>query len=244
MKKKIALRIDDIGASTKKYEVYSKKLFGNILFLKYLKYFRAWAPYSEMTVEMWEQVMDILKKTNACLTVGVTAAWVNKDNSIVPFPEKFPKEAKILQSGFNEGLVEIANHGLTHCVVGKHLPRMFFSNRKYHREYWDWISRDIHFEHMEKSQKIFFEWLGETVTTLIPPGNVYSLDTLEAAEKYGIKRINSYIDHGVKKDVRIINLDFIDAFHDRELVLDGIGYLQQKIATLSNNTQFVFVKDL
>ena len=101
-----------------------------------------------MTVEIWDQVMDILKKTNACLTVGITAAWVNKDNSIVPFPEKFPEEAKILKAGLNEGLVEIANHGLTHCVVGKHLPKMFFSNRKYHREYWDWISRDIHFDHI------------------------------------------------------------------------------------------------
>ena len=244
MKKKIALRIDDIGASTKKYEVYSKKLFGNILFLKYLEYFKAWAPYTELTVKIWDQVMDILEKTNACLTIGVTATWVNKDNSIVPFPEKFPEEAKILKSGFNEGLVEIANHGLTHCIVGKHLPRMFSSNRTYHREYWDWIPRDIHFEHMEKSQNILIEWLGETVTTLIPPGNVYSLDTLQAAEKYGIKRINSYIDHGVETDVKIINLDFIDAFHDRELVLEGIGYLQNKIDTLYQNTQFVFVKDL
>ena len=40
MKKKIALRIDDIGASTKKYEIYSKKFLGNILFLKYTELFK------------------------------------------------------------------------------------------------------------------------------------------------------------------------------------------------------------
>ena len=244
MKKKIALRIDDIGASTKKYEVYSKKLFGNILFLKYLKYFRAWAPYSEMTVEMWEQVMDILRKTNACLTVGVTAAWVNKDNSIIPFPEKFPAQARIIKQGWKEGLLEIANHGFTHCVVGKHLPRLFSSNRKYHREFWDWISRDIHFEHLEKSQTIFQEWLGESPTTLIPSGNVYTVDTLEAAKKHGIERINSYIDHGVESSVRIINNDQIDAFHDREIVLEGKVWLERKLNSYNPDTNFFFIKNL
>ena len=38
---KIVLRMDDVGASTKHFEVYSKKIFGNFLFLKYLPYFRA-----------------------------------------------------------------------------------------------------------------------------------------------------------------------------------------------------------
>ena len=48
---KIALRIDDIGASTKKFEVYSKLPFGNFLFLKYLYPFKAWAPYDEINYE-------------------------------------------------------------------------------------------------------------------------------------------------------------------------------------------------
>ena len=27
------------------------------------------------------------------------------------------------------GLIDIANHGNTHCVLGKHLPQFFSSNR-------------------------------------------------------------------------------------------------------------------
>ena len=63
--KSIYLRIDDIGASTKKFEVYSKNKFANILFLKYLKRYKAWAPYPELSKNEWEQVFAILTKYNA-----------------------------------------------------------------------------------------------------------------------------------------------------------------------------------
>jgi peptidoglycan/xylan/chitin deacetylase (PgdA/CDA1 family) len=242
--KPIFLRIDDIGASTKKFEIYSKKKFANILFFKYLKYFRAWAPYSELTCDEWEQIFEILTNYNAKLTVGVTAAWVEKDNTLVPFPEKYPEQADILKSARESGLIEVANHGLTHCVVGQHLPRMFTSNRKYHREFWDWVPRDIHFEHLEKSQKIFNEWLGKLPTTLIPPGNVYSVDTLNAAEKYGIKRINSYFNHDTESRVKIIDSNNIDAFHDRELVLYGVKWLKDKIKSYPDDTNFKLLRDL
>ena len=122
-----------------------------------------------------------------------------------------------MKRGLNEGLLEITNHGLTHCVLENHRfkPKLWGSVRKCHREFWDWVPREIHFEHLEKSQAIFQEWLGERPTTLIPPGNVYSVDTLEAAEKNGITTIiNSYIDHGVDSSVQIINADNIDAFHE------------------------------
>lgn len=241
---KIALRIDDIGASTKKFEVYSKISIGNFLFLKYLKPFKAWAPYSEMSPKQWEQVLELINDFNAKLTVGVTAAWVDKDGCIVPFPEIFPEQAELLRKARLNKLVEIASHGFTHCVVGKHLPRLFSSNRKYHREFWDWIPREIHFEHMEKSQSIFQQWLGEFPTTLIPPGNVYSIDTLEAAEENGIKRINSYIDHGVESSVRIISNEQIDAFHDREIVLEGVGWLEQKLNSYNSDTNYSFIKNL
>ena len=238
------LRIDDIGASTKQFEVYSKRRFGNFLFLKYLPWFKAWGPYQEMSADEWQQVLDLLTKCPAKLTVGVTASWVEKDSNMVPFPEKFPAQARVIKQGYKKGLLEIANHGFTHCVVGKHLPRLFSSNRKYHREFWDWISRDIHFEHLEKSQTIFQEWLGESPTTLIPPGNVYTVDTLEAAKKHGIERINSYIDHGVESSVRIINNDQIDAFHDREIVLEGKVWLERKLNSYNPDTNFFFIKNL
>jgi len=126
------LRIDDIGASTKRYEVYSKKMFGNFLFLKYLPGFKAWGPYDEMDDAQWQKVLDLLIKYSAKLTVGITASWVDRDGDLVPFPEKFPVQAGVIKQGWKEGLLEIASHGLTHCVLGKHLPRFFSSNRKYH----------------------------------------------------------------------------------------------------------------
>jgi len=241
---KLALRIDDIGASTKQFEVYSKIRFGNILFLKYLKPFKAWGPYPEMTIEMWNRILEIIDQHNAFLTVGVTANWVEEDSTLVPFPEKFPNEAKILKEGFKTGRIEIANHGLTHCVIGEHLPRLFTSNRKYHREFWGWIPREKHFEHLEKSQAILKDWLGETITTLIPPGNVYTVDTLNASEKYGIKQINSYLDHNVESKVCIINEDHVDAFHDRELVMNGANWLDEKLTSYNKEKTFVFVKEL
>ena len=71
MMKKIILRMDDVGASTKKYEVYSKYRIGNILFLKYLKPFKAWGPYKELTEDEWEQIFLILSKYNAKITIAM-----------------------------------------------------------------------------------------------------------------------------------------------------------------------------
>jgi len=241
---RVSLRIDDIGASTKRYEVYSNIPFCNFLFIKYLKYLRAWGPYREMGPDDWNSVFRILQDHNAKLTVAVTAAWIDKNGNHIPFPEIYPDEAKCLKSGFESGYLEIANHGLTHCVVGKHLPRLFSSNRKYHREFWDWIPRDVHFEHIVISQKILQEWLGARVTTLVPPGNVYSEDTLEAAEKNGIERINSYINLGVKSPIKIVGNEDVMAFHDREIVLEGSGWLERKLAGLPIDTEYVFVRDL
>ena len=240
----ITIRIDDIGASTKQFEVYSKNRIGNILFLKYIEPFKAWGPYPEISSEVWERVFVLLNEYNARLTVGVTATWVEKNSSLVPFPEKFPSQAALLKQAWEKELIEIANHGLTHCVVGKHLPRLFLSNRKYHREFWDWIPRDIHFEHLEKSQEIFRQWLGKPPTTLIPPGNVYSVNTLEAAEKYGIHQINSYMNHGVESNVRIISNDAVDAIHDRDLLIEGVDWLSRKLKANEDIVTYSFVKDL
>ena len=86
-KRKVALRIDDIGASSKQFEVYSNKWFGvgNLFFLKKLDFFKAWGPYKEMTASEWEAIFEILKKYDAKITVGVTASWVEYSGQLVPF---------------------------------------------------------------------------------------------------------------------------------------------------------------
>jgi hypothetical protein len=245
--KKIALRIDDIGASTKEFEVYSKKWFGlgNFLFLKYMPYFKAWAKYREMSADEWYTVFELLKKYNAKLTVGVTATWVNYDGSSTNFSDKFPEEAKALKCGVNMGLIEVANHGLTHCVVKDNLfrPRLFSSNRKYHREFWSWLRMETHFEHIKKSQEILQGFFKVDVVTLIPPGNVYCNFTIEAAKKYGIKYINCQTPSQIIDKVSILSNDNVYAFHDKEIVQEGLNWFEGVLKKYQSY-QHVFVKEL
>ena len=245
--KKIALRIDDIGASTKEYEIYSKKWFGigNFLFLKYLSYFKAWARYREMSADEWYKVFELLKKYNAKLTVGVTASWVNYDGSSVIFNEKFPDEAEALKYGLKEGLIEIANHGLTHCVVKDNLfrPKLFTSNRTYHREFWEWLGEDTHFKHIEKSQEILQNYFKINVETLIPPGNVFCDYTVKAVKEHKIKNINCQTKDSKIDGVNIISNEYVFAFHDKEIVEDGLEWFEN-ILVKYKDYEHTFVKDL
>ena len=243
--KKIALRIDDIGASTKKFEVYSKIPGGNFLFLKYMKPFKAWARYRELTGQDWISIFKILEDFNAKLTVGITAAWVEKNSSLIPFPIRFPDEAAVLKEGLKKGLIEIANHGLTHCVVGKHRPRLFQSNRIFHREFWDWLPTKTHYEHLLKSQDIMQNFFATEIVTLIPPGNVYCKATVEAAKKCNIQIINCQMLKNTQyPGIRCLSNDNVIAFHDRELVLNGIDWLKIKLSELPDSTSYCFIKEL
>lgn len=229
---KIAFRMDDVGASTKQFEVYSKSLIGNFLVLKYFPPFKAWAPYNELSAKNWEEIINILDRTNSKITVAVTAAWVEKNGDLTPFPKKFPKQAAILKKALQSGLIEIANHGLTHCVVGQHLPRLFTSNRKYHREFLDFLSEEEIKNHLEKSQKILEDYFKTRVTTFTPPGNMYTKFTWEYAQKIGLKYLS------VKEKNTF-------AFHDKDIILNGIQWLEKKINLFkSQGFQIVKVKEL
>lgn len=230
--KKIAFRMDDVGASTKQFEVYSKTQLGNILFLKYYPPFKAWGPYEEITPVQWKEIIDFLDKTNSQMTVAVTAAWVEKNGDLTPFPKKFPKQAAILKKALQSGLIEIANHGLTHCVIGKHLPRLFTSNRKYHREFYDFLSEEEIKYHLKKSQKILEDYFETKIVTFVPPGNVWTDFTWDYAQKLGLKILSAK-----ENDVF--------AFHDRDIVLNGIKWLEEKIQYHNNcGFKIVSVKDL
>ena len=239
--------MDDVGASSKEFAIYSKKWFGlaNILFLKRLKYFKAWGPYREITSVEWEKILVLLKKHSAKLTVGVTASWVTYEGDLIPFPEKCPSQAQVLKNGVQDGLIEIANHGLTHCVLQQHLfrPKFFSSNRTYHREFWDWLGENLHFYHIEYSQKILQEYFECDITTLIPPGNVFSSKTISAAKKNGIKRINCQTTSRVEDTVNIIGNENIIDFHDKEIVEVGVSWLERIIESNLNN-KFLFVREL
>jgi len=242
--KKIALRIDDIGASTKKFEVYSKLRLGNFLFLKYLKPFKAWGPYNELGPDEWKKIIEITKNNSVKLTVAITSGWVERSGKIIPFNEKYPNQAEILKDAFEKGIIDIANHGYTHCVVGKHLPRLFSSNRRFHREFHDWLPYSAHELNIKESQKIFKKWLGVSPTLLVPPGNVFSEKTIKAGLKNGITNINCMnINNISDPDMKIIDNEKIDAFHDKEIREFGIEWYEKKIYKL-RNFSFEFVKDL
>lgn len=246
--KKIILRMDDVGASSKKYEVYSKIFFGNFLFLKYYRPFKAMGPYEELTEKNWDEILNILQYFNAKLTIGLTAGWVDKNNNIIPFNEKFPKQAKKILEGVKHNIFEVANHGLTHCIVGEHLPRFFSSNRRFHREFWDFIDQKIHDHHIFESQRILQDWLKENVVSFVPPGNVYSKKTLNSIKKTNIIIINST----QKIDANYGSLKYIDeqnifSFHDKELANYGSSWLKNAIANIIEKNEqinFLRLKDL
>ena len=245
---RIALRIDDIGASSKEFEIYSNRAYGlgNILYLKYLPSFRAWGPYREMTVQEWTSVFKILEKYEAKLTVAITASWVEYDGRLTPFPTKYPKQARGIKDGLRSGFLEIANHGLTHCVTSKNLfrPRLFSSNRKYHREFWDWVPEKVHLDNLRSSQSILQDYFKTNIVTFVPPGNVFSDSTLRACIENGIRIINCNTRKRTLSQLKIVNNENVMAFHDREIVFEGVAWLRMKLDEMPGETEYTFIKDL
>lgn len=228
-KERIAFRMDDIFASSKQFEVYGREdmpVFSNLLFMKYLPGFRKRLPYREISVNEWKNIFDILKISQARLTIGITAAWVEKKSTLVPFFKKFPEEAEVLKLAMREGLIEIANHGYTHCVVGRHLPRPFSSNRMYHREFWDWVSQDVQEEHIRVSQELLEGYFGCKVVTFIPPGNVWTQDTEKIAIDHGLKFLSTNKPGTL---MRYAGGDSVVAFHDLDIRANGLNWLESLI---------------
>lgn len=242
-------RIDDIGACTKHFNQYGQKVFryrgityfyfpfANLGFFKRLPPFRRWAVYDEITAAEWKEFLAIFKEYNIVPIIAITATWVEKDNMLTPFPQKFPEEARVLKAAAKNNQIIIANHGLTHCVVGKHLPWWWGSNRKYHREFWDWIPEATHREHIIQSQEILETFFEHPVEILVPPGNVWSIKTYRAMKGTHIKKVlcNRYM---IDSTEQLSDIEFIDDrqgfinFHDRELKLYGKDWLLKKIKFL------------
>ena len=246
-KEKIVLRLDDVGASSKEYNQHGKvywKIFGkplpvaffsNWFFFKRIKPFANWAVYQELGKDEWTKIFLLLKSRNAKLTVGVTACWALSENELVPFNKKFPVVIAILKEGVEEGLIEIANHGLCHCVLKDNLfhPKLFSSNRIYHREFWEWLPDEVHKNHIEKSQEILTKIFKKDIVTFIPPGNVWTEVTEYFAKSSGIKYLSSLEDKaptGIQSNgiIYIGNKKMID-FHDREISLYGTSWLEKQM---------------
>ena len=221
-------RIDDIGASTKIFERYSKFPLGNLGFLKSRFLLGNWGPYQELKIEELEYLISAINQKKKKLAVAITAGWISNDNKLTPFNKRFPDQAKFLKEANDLGLVKILNHGLSHCVIGLHMPNPTSSNRIYHREFVDWLPEFIHKKHILLSQEILENWLGNPVSILAPPGNDYSFKTVRACEDTNIKYIHSSRNFVPENS----SISFLDSrkcicFHDREVKLYGKKYIQK-----------------
>jgi peptidoglycan/xylan/chitin deacetylase (PgdA/CDA1 family) len=248
-----ALRMDDVGASSKRYEVYSNwrvrrgplLVDGNWLLLKYLPPFQCWGPYRELTASDWLAILRTLERSDAQLTVAVTAGWVNADGSIVPFPDKHPAAAAVIREGVEQGLLEVANHGYTHCVLKDRAfrPKLFSSNRRYHREFWPWVAEEVHEAHLRISQDILCRWIRRDIVTFVPPGNVFADFTLELARKYGLRHLSCSAVPAGASGLTYVDPATVVGFHDRDLVRGGIEWLQTALTANADYT-LSFVKTL
>jgi hypothetical protein len=233
----VALRLDDVGAASKRHEVYGLTRIavagwrvpfpGNFLFLKFLPPIRRWAPYRELTAREWERILALLARLGARMTVAVTAGWVERDGSVTPFPRRFPDAAAVIREGVRGGLLEVANHGYTHCVLagGAWRPRWFAGNRDAHREFHDWIPEATHREHVRRAQDILGACFGAAPETLVPPGNVFAPATLRAAREAGIRYVSCRDAgrHGPVDGLTYVDDAQVVGLHDRDLVLRGLG---------------------
>jgi peptidoglycan/xylan/chitin deacetylase (PgdA/CDA1 family) len=241
----VALRLDDVGAASKRHEVYGRTRVrvgpvalpfpGNFLFLKYCPGIRRWGPYRELSALAWQGILAALAEAGARMTVAITAAWVERDGRLVPYPAKFPEAAAAVRDGVRAGRIEVANHGYTHCLLqdGRFRPRLFSSNRQYHREFFDWLPEATHREHLRRAQDVLGDFFEGPVLTLVPPGNVFSPKTLAAAAAAGIRYV-SCRDAG--RFGRFDGLALVDdadvlALHDRDVVLGGLPRFASLVAT-------------
>lgn len=254
-------RIDDVGASTKKYEQYGRKTLtfrgvpifymplANFWFFKRLALFRGWGPYQELQVADWQEILSLFRSYSVKPVIAVTASWVEKDNSLTPFPKKFPEQAAVLKEAFLKDEIVIANHGLTHCIVGQHLPRLCGSNRRSHREFWPELDQKLHNDHVLQSQHILEEYFAKDITVFVPPGNVWSQKTYLALQQTNIKEVHSRL-YMMDSNEPMQGIRFVDDscnlfnFHDRELQLIGLKWLNSRLQELVKSRSSCYSPDL
>lgn len=253
----LALRLDDVGAASKRHEVYGLTRItigpvalpfpGNFLFLKYLPPIKRWGRYRELSAAEWEAILNSLEGAGSSMTVGLTAGWVEPDGRVVPFPRKFPDQARLLREAVARGFLEIANHGYTHCVLQDRLfqPRLFSGNRQYHREFHEWLPEAIHRDHLTRAQEILQGFFACPVVTFIPPGNVFTKKTVAAAAEVGIRYLScrDAPPWGSVEGVTFVDEAHVVSIHDRDVVLGGLDSFRRLVAG-GKGTPFVTVREI
>lgn len=249
------IRIDDIGASAKYYNRHIKfrvSILGhdiplpgilNIGPLRTSRLLGGWAVYDELEPREWDELLNVFEEYSEVPIVSVTACWIDERSVLTPFPKKFPGEAQWLKQRLKEGKVLIANHGLTHCVPGRHMPGLFGSNQTYWREFHSFMDDDYHREHIKRSQEILENFFDEQITLFVPPGNIWCRATYRALAGTNIKKVISsrYMSDS---DERMEGIEFISDregminIHDRELKLYGSGWLAERLRSAAGKEAY------
>lgn len=242
----ITFRVDDIGSCSKHFNQYGTKTLAykgrtcfyfplaNVGFFKRTWPFKGWARYDELVADEWCRILKVFRSHRIRPLIAITACWVDELSRLIPFPEKFPEPARVLKVAFEREEIAVANHGLTHCVVGKHLPRFWTSNQTYHREFWPWLDESVHREHVFCSQSILEGYFGREVTAFVPPGNLWSVKTYRALMETNIRKVIARR-HVCDGEVREDRVEFVNdrkgfcCMHDRELKLYGVRWLEARI---------------
>ncbi len=251
----VMIRMDDVGAASKRHEVYGLTRIalgpvrlpfpGNVLWLKYLPPIKRWGPYRELEAPEWYAIIDALAKAGARMTVAITAAWVEDDGTLTPFPRKFPGAARAIREGVGAGLLEVAHHGLTHCLLAGRAfrPRLFAGNRPYHREFYEFLPPETQEANIRRALTILSEAFGAAIVTLVPPGNLLQPVTVEIARRHGL-RFLSYRAPTTRDGVLpVVGDDCGVVFHDRDVVLGGVAWLHARLAALGAH-EIRFVREL
>ena len=251
----LMIRMDDVGAASKRHEVYGLTRLtvgpmrlpfpGNWLWLKYIPPIKRWGPYRELSSTEWYAILETLAKAGARMTIAVTAAWVEDDGTLTPFPQKFPEATRAIRKGVDAGLIEVANHGLTHCLLAGRAfrPRVFTGNRPYHREFYDFIPPETQETNIERAQAILADAFKGPIVTLVPPGNLLQPVTVEIARRHGVRCLSYGAPTSRDGILPVVGNECGIVFHDRDVVLGGLGWLRGRLAEVRGR-EVRFVREL
>lgn len=249
------IRMDDVGAASKRHEVYGLTRIsvgslrfpfpGNLLWLKYVPPIRRWGPYRELAAPEWYAILEVLTRARARMTVGITAAWVEDDGTLTPFPQKFPDAARAIREGVDAGLLEVANHGLTHCLLADRAfrRRLFSGNRPFHREFYDFLPSEVQEANIRRAQAILSDAFATEIVTLVPPGNLLQPITVELARRHGVRFLSCRAPTTRDGILPIVGDDRGWTFHDRDVVLGSVGWLRSRLEALRGR-EVLFVREL
>jgi peptidoglycan/xylan/chitin deacetylase (PgdA/CDA1 family) len=102
----------------------------------------------------------------------------------------------------------------------------------------------MHYNNLARAKAILEDAFETKVDTLVPPGNVFSDDTLMVAAELGFRVVNCQTDRrDTLEGLRVIGNENVVTFHDREIVLFGKEWLRSTLERNSGHIH-VFVDDL